>query len=219
MSKGDHGTKLNCHQVGRLLEIDVASVMEDVKKVRPNVSWEDHTSEVGKAADFRCGNVGLEVKNLADHYARTAKMVDEGVISRFGPGDIKLLLTTAGLYTPKALDRLTTELDGFCEIPEQVGMGTSSHLACIRQFLLHLPSTLFSADELGKQKLLTARIKKLKKRLSKLYESLTRGARSLLGLFRRSIRGVTTRIMGEKRTFLIARAIVITEVVRWTQES
>ncbi len=206
MNKEDHGTKLNCHQVGRLLEIDVASVMEDVKKVRPNMSWEDHTSEVGKAADFRCGNVGLEVKNLANHYARTEKMVDEGVVSRFGPGDIKLLLTTVGLYTPKALDRLTTELDGFCEIPEQVGMGTSSHLARIRQFLLHLPSTLFSTDEFQKQKLLSSKLKKLKKRLSKLYESLTRGARSLLRLFRRATRGVTTRIRVEERTFLIARA-------------
>ncbi len=206
MNKEDHGTKLNCHQVGRLLEIDVASVMEDVKKVRPNVSWEDHTREVGKAADFRCGNVGLEVKNLADHYARTAKMVDEGVVSRFGPGDIKLLLTTVGLYTPKALDRLTTELDRLCELPEQVGMSTSSHLALIRRFLLHLPNTLFSVltkhqTWSGKQALA-----QVKKELKCLFKSLSCGARSLLRLFRRATRGVTTRIRVEERTFLIARA-------------
>lgn len=139
------------------------------------------------------------------HLGHHRPRLGEGVFSRFGAGDKKLLITTEGLYTPEALDRLP-KLDGFCEIPEQVGMGTSSHLARIRQFLLHLPSTLFSADELQKQKLLTARLKKLKKRLSKLYESLIRGARSLLWLFRRATGGVTARIMGEERTFLIAGA-------------
>ncbi len=49
-------------------------------------------------------------------------------------------------------------------------------------------------------------LSKLKKRLSKLYESLTRGARSLLWPFRRATGGVTARIMGEERTFLIAGA-------------